>query len=216
MKTTLFVLWLCLMSFSLLWGQPQRKIPQPKAKIEKMQLNFQGREVKGRKLTVSSQIPIPIEQAWELVQTPALLAFVAKGRVRFKPVAGDLPAKWAQGDTVSVKMRLYGLLPFGGTHHLFVASVNPTNYTIQTREWDRAAKVWNHRISMQSAGEGAIWYQDEIIVYGGVLTGLIARWARSFYQHRQKRWHRVGSDPRFSPQPPKARSSMDLSPVISQ
>jgi len=162
-----------------------------KANIEKIKIHYKDRAVTAHKLTVSSQIPIPIDVAWEKVQTIALLEFVAKGKIRFKPVDGTFPAIWKQGRAVKTMTYLYGIIPFGGVHTLIIEKIDNENKVIQSREWDGCAKVWNHRISMKKLDNSSIHYEDEIIIYGGWLTGIISFWATSFYKHRQQRWQLV-------------------------
>lgn len=47
------------------------------AKIEKIKIDYEGKQVTDCKLTVASEIPIDIDTAWMKVQTSALLNFVA-------------------------------------------------------------------------------------------------------------------------------------------
>jgi hypothetical protein len=161
------------------------------ANIEEIKINYKGREVTAHKLTVSSQIPININTAWEKVQTVALLEFVAKGKLRFKPLDDKFPEIWKQGSTAKTMMYLYGVIPFGGVHTLVVEKIDHESKVVQSKEWDDAAKVWNHRISMKKLSDSSIHYEDEIIIYGGFLTSIISLWAKSFYKHRQKRWQLV-------------------------
>jgi hypothetical protein len=167
------------------------KAQRPEASIERIEIEYQGKTVKARCLRVQSEIPMPAGQVWANVQTPALLQFVAKGMIRFKPEGGGFPPKWEAGETYGTKMRLWGFIPFGGTHHLSVERIEQDSFTISTHEWDRRAKVWKHEITLQDLGEGRTRYEDRIIIYGGRLTGLITAFAKRFYIHRQRRWQLV-------------------------
>ena len=164
-------------------------------KVEKIDINYKEKQVTARKLIVVSEIPIDIDSAWKIVQTSALLNFVAKGKVKFKPTSGQFPEIWNEGDTVSAKMFVYGFVPFGGLHSLYFKRIDKENKILQTREWDNSAKVWNHKISLKKLTNTSIIYEDEIIIYGGILTGFITSWAKSFYKHRQKRWQLVATNP---------------------
>lgn len=159
-----------------------------KANIEKIKINFEGEEVTADKLTVTSEIPMDIETAWEKVQTSALLEFVAKGKLTFQPLEGEFPERWEEGASVKTTMNVYGLIPFGGIHTLTVEKIDAKNKVIQSKEWDSCAKVWKHKISMKKLTDKSIHYEDEIVIYGGSLTGFISWWAKSFYEHRQRRW----------------------------
>lgn len=158
------------------------------SRIEKVELIYKHKKAIGRKITVVSHIPIDIDTAWAKVQTSELLNFVAKGKVTFKPAGGHFPETWQEGSTVSTKMLIYGFIPFGGLHNLFVEKIDSSNKIIQTKEWDNIVKIWNHKISMKKTELNKIVYKDEIIIYAGLLTGFVTWWAKSFYKHRQKRW----------------------------
>jgi hypothetical protein len=164
-------------------------------KIEKIKIDYNGKQVTARKLTVVSEIPIDIDTAWMKVQTSALLNFVANGKVKFKPTGVNFPEIWKVGDTVTTKMVFYGFVPFGGIHSLYFEKIDNDNKVLQTREWDNSAKVWNHKISLKKLSDTSIIYEDEIILYGGMLTGFVTSWAKSFYKHRQKRWQLVATNP---------------------
>jgi len=156
--------------------------------IEKIKIKYKGKDVTAHRVTVSSEIPLDINTAWAKVQTSALLEFVAKGKLTFQPLEGEFPEIWKQGGAIKTRMYLYGVIPFGGIHTLTVEKIDGKNKVIQSKEWDDCAKVWNHKISMKKMSDRSIHYEDEIIIYGGLLTGLISWWAKSFYKHRQRRW----------------------------
>ncbi|MFT4022874.1 MAG: hypothetical protein QM664_03700 [Flavihumibacter sp.] len=154
----------------------------------KIKIPFEGKEVTARKLTVSSIIPIDIYTAWEKVKTSALLVFITKGKVKFKPAGEQFPASWKENDTVATKMLLYGLIPFGGIHTLYFEKIDNENRCMQTSERDRITKVWRHTISMQKIRDHSICYTDEVIIYAGLMTGIVTWWAKYFFIHRQQRW----------------------------
>ena len=166
----------------------------PGANVEPVIINYNGSKVKAKKLTVHSEIPVRIDIAWNNVKTPALLEFVAKGMMKFKSVDGPLPKQWEVGKTYGIKTRVFGLIPFGGIHYLFIEKIDDNNFALSTKEWDSGAKVWNHTISMRDLGNGTIYYEDAITIYGGMMTGFITSFAKKFYKHRQKRWQIVASN----------------------
>jgi hypothetical protein len=168
-------------------------------KIEKIKIDYKGNKVTANKLTVTSEITIDIDTAWRTVQTSSLLNFVTSGKVRFKPTSGHFPKVWKEGNTVTTKMFVYGFFPFGGLHSLYFEKIDDENKILQTREWDNSAKVWNHKIALKKRTDNTIMYEDEIIIYGGLLTGFITWWAKSFYKHRQKRWKLVATQKTLVP-----------------
>ncbi|MCR9099226.1 MAG: hypothetical protein NXI25_04695 [bacterium] len=167
---------------------------KPKSKIEKVVIEYNGKKVKARQLTVSSEIPIHIDSAWANVKTPALLQFVAKGKIRFKAVEGEFPKQWEVGQTYGAKMRVFGFIPYGGTHYLFIKEIDDDNHKIVAQEWNKRAKVWNHDVVLRDLGNGKIYFEDSITIYGGVMTGIITSFSKRFYTHRQKRWQIVAKE----------------------
>ena len=159
------------------------------AKIEKVNVNYKGKLVSARKLIISSKISINVNEAWEKVQTSELLEFVTAGKVKFKPTGGYFPKRWREGDTITTRMLFYGFLPIGGTHSLMFEKIDNDKKVLQTKEWDKSALIWNHKITLKPIGNTYIIYMDEVIIYGGRMTWLIANWAKYFYKHRQNRWH---------------------------
>lgn len=173
---------------------PDLSQKNPKVAVERIFLEYKGKRVKGRRLLVSTVLPINIEKAWENVQTPELLQFVAQGMITFKPVDGTFPRKWEVGKTYGAKMLIFGWIPFGGVHYLHILTVDPTNFRITTKEWDSSAKVWNHEVRMNPIAKDVIRYEDVIDIYGGFMTGFITAFAKRFYRHRQKRWQIVARE----------------------
>ena len=163
----------------------------PLTKVEPVIIEYNGSRVKAKKLTVHSEIPMGIDASWDNVKTPALLEFVAKGMIKFKSINGDFPKQWQVGQTYGFKTLVFGIIPFGGIHYLFVAQLDDKNYILSTKEWDNGAKIWNHTISLSDLGDGKINYEDSIIIYAGMMTGFVASFAKLFYKHRQKRWQIV-------------------------
>jgi hypothetical protein len=164
------------------------------AKVEPIIIDYNGSKVRAKKLTVHSEISIGIDTAWENVKTPALLEFVAKGMIKFKSVNGGFPKQWEVGQIYGFNSRVFGIIPFGGIHYLFVEKIDDSNYMLSTKEWDSGVKVWNHLITIRKLDDGKIYYEDSITIYSGIMTGFITSFAKRFYKHRQKRWQIVAKE----------------------
>lgn len=191
MHMTPFLVCFFAISSAAALGRQPYKPPKPDAEIEKIKITYRGKEVSARKLTVSSELPMPVDSAWNQARTSALLEFVTRGKMRFKPAGGAFPEIWRAGDTVTTRMRVYGFIPFGGLHTLHFDKIDDDAKVIETKEWNRDVKVWNHRIVLKKIDEDRTCYEDEIIIYAGVLTGLVTAFAKGFYKHRQRRWQLV-------------------------
>ncbi|MFD2564782.1 hypothetical protein [Aquimarina rubra] len=157
--------------------------------IDDTELFYEGKIVKGKAITIKKEMPINIEEAWQKVKTSDLLQYVAKGLIRFVPVNKNFPDTWKEGMEVKTRMLFFGFLPLGGIHVLKFIKIDNENHTLITNEYDKTAKVWNHKISMKKIEHGdKILYEDKVEVYGGILTPIIVMWAKIFYRHRQNRW----------------------------
>lgn len=156
--------------------------------IENVEINYNGKRVKGKKLIVSSELNIDINTAWHVVQQSSLLEFVSKGKVKFKPIDNEFPTYWKEDIIIKTKILIYGFIPFGGTHSIKFIKIDHNNFTLSTEEKNVVAKIWNHGIYMEHVDENRIKYTDKIDLYAGILTGFVVKWVKSFYEHRQKRW----------------------------
>jgi hypothetical protein len=72
------------LTFLLLGHSSLAQTGKPVATVENVFIEYEGKTVKAKKLTVRSEIPISIDTAWQNVQTPALLQYVAKGMISFR------------------------------------------------------------------------------------------------------------------------------------
>ena len=158
------------------------------SKIENIDTNYNGKKVKGKKLTVSSYLDMDISEAWKEVQKSSLLEFVCKGKINFKPIDSGFPKYWEKGMEIKTKMLMYGFIPFGGIHTLKFVDVDHNNFILLTNEKNSLVRIWNHKIEMNLLDENKIKYKDEIELYAGFITGFVALWAESFYKFRQRRW----------------------------
>ena len=159
-------------------------------------LQYHGRTVNGKVITISIELPMKIEEAWTSVQKSELFQYVTKGLITFIPIKGKFPEIWKEGMEVKTRMLFFGFIPFGGVHVLNFVKIDDEKHELITNEYDSAAKIWNHKISMEEVkNEGRILYEDKIEIYGGILTPIITWWAKLFYKYRQKKWLKLASKP---------------------
>jgi hypothetical protein len=147
-----------------------------------------GKSVQATKIIVQSEIPYSREKIWQLIMTTHSLQFICRPWIFFKPQKGQhLNEQWREGDTARLTLWVYGFFPFG-KHNIFLERIAPLHYQIQSRETGNFITVWDHLITMKESGAGATRYSDEVVIYAGVLTGLVAWWSKGLYRHRQRRW----------------------------
>jgi hypothetical protein len=135
-------------------------------------------------ITVSTDLPISAERACELARKPALLAHVLWPWLSLTPLTA-LPDEVGEGDTVSARLRFFGILP-GWTHTLRLERVRP--HEIASREHGGPVTAWNHRLTFEPTSSGSCRYTDSVELHAGAATPAVALFAQLIYRYRQMRW----------------------------
>jgi hypothetical protein len=140
------------------------------------------------RVTVRSVFDQSPEFVWEKVQTSALLLHVLRPLVRVEPPAGrPFPERWREGDEVTCRMYLFGVLPLGW-HAIRFVRIDPRARQIRTDETGRLVRQWRHVVSVSPAEDGRALYSDEVEIHAGPLTPFVWAFARVMYEHRHRRW----------------------------
>ena len=135
--------------------------------------------------SLSSYLELPLEQVVDLVGQPSTLFYVARPLVFFRPVKGqDLPDRWQEG-TYWFRLSLFGLFPMGRQAVVISYPAGP-GFSLLDDGHSRLIKKWRHLIKLTPEGQGCR-YQDILEIDAGLLTPLVAGFARLFYRHRQRR-----------------------------
>ena len=101
-----------------------------------------------------------------------------------------MPAIWDEGESADVTLHALGLIPLG-KHTIFMEKVDLENFELLTKESGQIAQVWNHRVSIQLHEDDKTLYTDEVQIYAGKWTAIVAFFARFFYRYRQSRWQKL-------------------------
>jgi hypothetical protein len=141
---------------------------------------------------VQTKLSCAADQAWDRVQTLSLLREVCWPLVTLQPGAGEtaIPERWESGATVSLRPRLFGMIPIG-TRVLHWENIDAAAREMQTREYDPLIRRWDHRIHVEPVDGGSCSYTDDVEIDAGVLTLPVWLFAQLFYRHRHRRWKRV-------------------------
>ena len=143
------------------------------------------------KVSRSSIIALPPETVWAEVQTAPLLMHIAWPVVRFIPASDQPFETFKPGGRYSVKLRLFGCIPFGT--QWIVSSLNEP----ETGEWPKQLRdngysgliaKWDHWITVKPDADGGTHYSDDVEISAGISTPFIWAFAQIFYWHRQRRW----------------------------
>jgi hypothetical protein len=135
---------------------------------------------------MSTELGAPAKAVWTAVKTPAAFRTVTRG-VLTMPVLKDRHDTWREGETVQGWVFLFGLLPFS-LHRLHVADIDDSEMTLRSQERGGPISRWNHDISVTAIDDSRCTYRDRIDIDAGILTPVVARYARWFYRTRQRRW----------------------------
>lgn len=143
--------------------------------------------------TIELEIVLPAETAivWDHILQPRLLCFVAKGILTFQPIDPDVfPERWSVG-RYRVQKHLFGVIPIGWQDIGF--ELLPDQGQVhRVRDNGRGWLIptWDHTIKVEPV-DGGTRYVDHVRIEAGVLTPLVAAFARYFYKHRQQRWQKL-------------------------
>jgi len=140
-------------------------------------------------VALSTTLACPPDEAWARVRTSALLEHVAAPLIRFTP-KGDtrFPELWQPGE-YRAWMWLFGIIPIGW-QAVVISEPAPQGEARFVRDngYGPLIRRWDHWITIEPTANGATAYTDRVEIEAGLLTPLIAAFARVFYAHRQRRW----------------------------
>ena len=134
----------------------------------------------------STRLEAPADAVWRAVTTPEAFRTVTRGLLAV-PVLRFRSGEWREGETVVGWVFLFGVIPFS-RHHLHIERIDGTARVLSSREHGGLIRTWNHDIVVTPLDETSCTYRDRIELRAGVVTPLIALWARWFYRMRQRRW----------------------------
>lgn len=146
------------------------------------------------RVVLSTYLDAAPETIWAHANTTRLLNYVAAPLIRFRPVAPPhWPEVWADGEYVC-SMRLFGVLPIG-RQTIVISRPPPEEHRRFIRDNGFSAMIrrWDHLITISPEGTGTR-YEDRLDLDAGLLTPIVAGFARVFYGHRQSRWRRLVAD----------------------
>ncbi|MEM9170876.1 MAG: hypothetical protein AAGC56_14640 [Pseudomonadota bacterium] len=137
---------------------------------------------------VSTYLDAEPAVVFEHAKRPALLQFVSRGFLRFKPLEPTaFPEVWAPG-AYRVAMHWKGFLPLGWqVIGIEIPPVDGETYRLRDNGHGPNVAVWDHMVEISPEGRGAR-YVDRLRLDAGAMTPATALFARRFYTHRQKRW----------------------------
>ncbi len=147
-----------------------------------------------RTIVLETEIPADIEKVWQEVRTSRLLHYITRGFVRFVPTrTKPFPEIWVEGE-YRAWLLLFGFIPIGW-QIIAIEDQPPEGEVRRIRDNGRRMMIrtWDHMIEIKPSGMQT-HYVDQITVEAGILTPLVASFAKAFYAHRQRRWVRLAQN----------------------
>lgn len=144
------------------------------------------------KVVVSSLFDVPFEKAHKLILQPRTMQIVASPVMHFRAVSPKtLPEQWEAGKIYRIKLYGFGFIPLGWYDIKIETDLAEKDVVIgRDRGTGQFVNVWDHAIIIKRQGDKT-HYIDEVDIHAGLLTPLVAVFAKFFYKHRQKRWQRI-------------------------
>lgn len=139
-----------------------------------------------RTVTISTRLDAPVEVVWPAVKTPHAFVHVAKAMLRY-PAAERVDRPWQVGDELVGWTLLFGLVPFS-IHHLAVVAIDDDQRVLISDEHGGLVRIWRHTLALTEIDDTSCRYEDRIDIGAGILTPVVALYARVFYRYRQRRW----------------------------
>ena len=147
------------------------------------------------RVRVSTTLDAPVPWVVEQLQSTAVFRHITAPLLRFTPVEGAWPERWAPGGTLVLRMALFGVLPLGRqtVRIRLEAPAGPGGWPVLHDAGDgQLLRRWDHRITLAPLPGGRTLYTDSIDIEARhlpwLLTPLNAVFARWFFAHRQRRW----------------------------
>ena len=146
--------------------------------------------MKTKIISLSSTFPAAPEEVWTKLLRAETLFYIAAPYTYFSPVGASSTFAWGEGETAQFRLKIFGFIP-GGIHTINVIECNGEEYRIRSHEGNPGVPIWNHTITLKPAPNGTTQYEDRVELGAGWRTGLAVLWGRTFYRHRQRKWHKL-------------------------
>jgi len=174
--------------WGIVYGQTNER-SRSETTLERITIQYKGKERKGVKISVTTLFPYTIEKFWEAEQLIEHTKMVTQPMTKLQVIQAPQSPYFIEDSTYILKPLSYGLFPIGGEHTIYIEEINHDEYYIQTREYNTIARVWDHRLSWEESDGNQVIYTDTIELYAGVMTPIFALYLRSFYKMRHKNWY---------------------------
>ena len=158
--------------------------------MNKVLLSNNIKSKNGVKIKITSIFNTSFEIIWSKIINIDTLIYICKPMVRFTLLSKDKPKIWETNKEYIFKLFIYGVIPLG-KHRITLKNIDKNNGIIISNENNNIVKIWNHKIEMNIIEEKITTYTDEVDIYAGIFTIIVALFGLIFYKHRQKKWKKL-------------------------
>ncbi|MBD2843151.1 hypothetical protein [Erythrobacter rubeus] len=147
-----------------------------------------------RTVELSTQLDCAADEAWDQIHRSALLQHIAFPLIKFVPRgATAFPERWEEGE-YRAWMLLLAVLPIGW-QAIVISKPEAKGAVRFLRDngYGPLIKRWDHWIEIAPENATTTRYVDRVTIEAGILTPVIAAFARVFYGHRQRRWRALAA-----------------------
>lgn len=149
-----------------------------------------GAVADGMTVRVSSHLPAPVEQVWELLLRKDTLLTITRGVVSYADSEQWPERLFNCGTALTMQVRLFGCGP-ASPHKVRVVRVDEAEREIETEEHGGLVSAWNHRMHVEAVSTVESRYTDTIELRAGLLTPVAWSFACLFYWYRQRQWRNL-------------------------
>ena len=148
---------------------------------------------RGIKITICSKLDNSVNKIWDRILNIETLVEICKPMAAFKIITKENIKTWELNIEYTFKLFIYGFIPFGN-HKIILETIDTEKNIIKSKERNNIVKIWNHKITIENYGGKITKYTDEVEIYAGIFTLVIAFWGIIFYKHRQKKWKKIAKE----------------------
>ncbi|GEM_PF-4579981 len=140
-------------------------------------------------LEFENHFSAPADTVWQSLISPQILAQTSFPILTLKPTS-PAPEKWSQGDSILVKLRLFGVVPWGNHRIEFLELDNEKKF-FSTSEHDENICSWNHTLQVTSLGPTTCIARNRIEFEAGIFNGFVHWFSTLLYRHRHRSLKRL-------------------------
>lgn len=140
-------------------------------------------------LEFENHFSAPADQVWQALISPKVLAQTSFPILTLAPTS-PAPEKWSQGAFIVVKLRLFGIVPWGN-HRIEFIELDNTMRFFSTSEYDENIQSWNHQLRVTPLGPNTCIARNRIEFEAGVLNGFVRWFSTLLYRHRHRSLRRL-------------------------